>query len=77
MENKEQEYKFYKEYIRSIYGNAYMSAMAKICVPRDLQLDATGNIRKDLFLTEQEREAIKAVFPYLSHMDKVNTERHK
>jgi hypothetical protein len=75
MDNKEREYKMYKDYIESMYGEAYMSAIAKLSVPTEYQYDENGYLRKELYLTEKEKNAVMYAFPYLLHEENTDSIR--
>ena len=69
MNDKEQEYKMYRDYIESIYGNAYLTAIAKLGVPLEYQYNPDGRLRTELYLSENEKNALMYAYPYLAHME--------
>ena len=69
MNDKEQEYKMYHDYIESMYGKTYVSAMGKLCAPEEMKYDSNNFLKPDYYLTDQEKKAMMFALPYLAHME--------
>ena len=69
MENKEQEFNFYRDYLTKKYGAAYFGAIRKLSVPFDSQFDENGLLKKELYLTDKEKDALMYAFPETQLID--------